>query len=351
MKNILLKVCWSFVIITLLTNCTKKNPSQETTPKYVAKIDSLLKNDVDNIFNGVVLISQNGEVKYQNTKGFADIEQKRALKLNDCFVIGSISKQITAVMVLQAYEKGQLNLQNTIDQYLPQIKQSWTRKVTIHHLLTHTHGITALDKPLQFAPGSQFQYSQLGYDLLARVLNKVTGKSFIELSKLLFDRCGMRHTFHPKYKKPTYLTKAYTEQNGGKLTLETNSFQNYVAAGSFISNATDLLLWNQHLYGNKLLKPSTYQLMETRYATRQHPIFGEIEYGYGLTFEKGESKVKIGALGFAPGYVSANFYFPESRTSIVILQNTARHLPNFKQTFGVHIKLLHIVKKALEAEK
>ncbi|MCE7054330.1 beta-lactamase family protein [Algoriphagus sp. AGSA1] len=81
----------------------------------------------------------------------------------DQFVIGSISKQITSVLVLREYEKGNLSLNDKIATYLPSIDQSWSKSVTIHHLLTHTHGVVDVNQPLGFEPGAQFQYSQLGF--------------------------------------------------------------------------------------------------------------------------------------------------------------------------------------------
>lgn len=331
--------------IGVLTHCSSK--SSPSTPAYLTKIDSLLQKSQIKAFSGVVLIARNNHTEYLTTTGFSNIANKEKLNKDNQFVIGSISKQITAVMVLQAYERNELKLHEVISTYLPKLTQPWADTVTVHHLLTHTHGIMALDKPLEFEPGTKFQYSQLGYAMLANILRKVTGKTFRELSKALFVQCGMKNTYHPGKKRSVELAKGYTANAEGSLVLETKSFQNYVAAGSFVSNAEDMVRWNEHLYRGKLLKPDTYKLMATRYATRQHPIFGEIEYGYGLTFEKGEQNIKIGALGFVPGYVSANFYFPGSQTSVIILQNTARYLPDFKKTFFYHTKILDIVKQEM----
>lgn len=330
---------------SVLTQCTSTPP--QSTPGYLTKIDSLLKNAEVEAFSGVILVAKKDSIVYLKTAGFADIAHQVTLQKDNQFVIGSISKQITAVMVLQAYERGAIELHKVIGTYLPNLSQPWADSVTVHHLLTHMHGIEALDKPLNFKPGSRFNYSQLGYELLANILEKVTNKTFADLATELFAQCKMTNSYHPQRKKEAKLAKGYTANPNGKLVLETQSLRNYVAAGSFISNVQDLVRWNQQLYGGKLLKPATYKLMETRYATRQHPIFGEIEYGYGLTFEKNEHKKKIGALGFAPGYVSANFYFPQTQTSVVVLQNTARYLPNFRKTFFYQTNILDIAKKGL----
>ncbi len=125
-----------------------------------------------------MLLTKDATTIYSKSIGYSDLEKKTPMTLNDQFVIGSISKQITAVLLLRQYEKGRIGLENEINKYLIEINQPWSKEVTIHQLLTHTHGIVDLDKPLEFKQGSQFHYSQLGYELLARILEKITGKKF-----------------------------------------------------------------------------------------------------------------------------------------------------------------------------
>ena len=250
-------------------------------------------------------------------------------------------------MILREYEKGKIGLNDTIDKYLTEINQPWTKLVTIHQLLTHTHGIVDLDKPLEFEQGSQFHYSQLGYELLARILQKVTGKSFQNLSTELFDQYGLKNTFHPNNKAYKNLVKGYEESESGTLEYTENSLDNYVAAGSFISNVQDLKKWNQLLYSNNLVKKETLELMKTKYSTRVHPIFETVEYGYGLLFKDGEQNIQIGALGYAPGFVSACYYYPQTKINLVILENTANNLDDFKKTFIVHTEIMELIKKRM----
>lgn len=319
------------------------NPSsKEKNLPYQNTIDSLIVAKGE--FNGVVLITTDGNVDYSKSFGFSNIEKEELLDTNDQFVIGSVSKQITAVLVLQAYERGAIKLSDNLRAYLPDLVQSWADSITIHHLLTHTHGITDLEKPLSFKPGTQFRYSQLGFELLSLVLESVTGKSFANLADSLFDHHGLSNTSHPDsgYDR---LVNGYTEQPNGQIQYDSTSLKNFVAAGSFISTSEDLSLWNTLLHNGSLLNDSTFKLMTKRYATRQHPIFGEVEYGYGLLFKRGESKTLIGALGYSPGFVSANYYFPQTKTSVVVLENVARNLDDFKQTFYHHLEIIDIVRK------
>jgi len=338
MRNVVITL-----ILILFVSCqnTKSIENKEYSD-LVTKIDSI---SVNNDFNGVILVTKDTTTIYSKTFGYSDLENKTPINMENQFVIGSISKQITAVLVLREYEKGNLKLDDKIIQYLPDIKQTWGNRVTIHHLLVHTHGIIDLNKPLEFELGSQFHYSQFGYELLAQILEKITGKTFSELSTGLFTEYGLKSSYHPDNKNYKSLVKGYEETENGKLEYVTNSLENYAAAGSFISNAEDLNNWNELLYSGKLVNERTLGLMKTRYATRLHPIFDKLEYGYGLLFKDGENNIQIGAFGYAPGFVSACYHYPQTNMNLIVLENTARQLDNFKETFRVHTELMELIKK------
>lgn len=314
------------------------------------QIDSLISTKTRKPFNGVIFISQKGKTKYSKIFGYSDIDKKEPLKLNSQFVIGSISKQFTAVLVLREFDKRNIDLFVPIRQYLPELTQSWADTVTIHHLLTHMHGITRLDKPTTFKVGTQYSYSQIGYDLLSKIVEKTSGKSFAELSKNLFEECGMKNTFHPDIKGYNNLVKGYTENESGKIDFETETFQNYVAAGSFISTVEDLNIWNKYFYSRKLLKRKTMKMVETKQngAVRDHPIFGITEYGYGITVDTKENILQFGQTGFAPGFISMNFYFPKTMTSVIVLENVAYETDDLKKTFYYYTEILKIIRNEIK---
>lgn len=317
---------------------------------YSKWIDSLILANSAKPFNGIIRITQNEKTIYSKISGYSDIEKKKVLKLNDQFVIGSISKQFTAVLVLREFDKGRLDLHTPIHRYLPDLTQGWADTVTVHHLLTHTHGITQIDRPTMFKAGTQFSYSQIGYDLLAQIVQKTSGKSFAILSKELFKECGMRHTCHPDIKSYPDLVKGYTENEYGKIVYEQESFKNYVAAGSFLSTVEDLNRWNTLFYNGKLLKKETMNLLETKQpgATRDHPIFGTTAYGYGITIDTSEDLLQLGQTGFAPGFVSMSFYFPKTKTSVVVLENIAYDTDDLKKTFYYHTEILKMVRQEIK---
>lgn len=336
---------FSLIVIAfpLLISCQNNiQEKQDYDSDLSLKIDSIIN---EQKFNGVILVSVDSTDIYSKAIGFSDLENETKLDINDQFVIGSISKQITAVLILREYEKENLELDDSIGKYLTQINQPWTKEVNIHHLLTHTHGIVDLNKALEFEQGSRFHYSQLGYELLAQILEKITEKSFEQLSTELFENYGLKNTFHPSNKKYEHLVKGYEENENGILVFATNSLDNYVPAGSFISNAADLKKWNENLYSGKLVAKETLKLMTTKYATRIHPIFETVEYGYGLLFKEGEQNIQVGALGYAPGFVSACYYYPQENLHLVIMENTANNLHDFKQTFAIHTHIMELIKK------
>lgn len=313
---------------------------------FANRIDSLISAKTTKPFNGVILISQKGKTKYSKIYGYSDIDKKEVLKFNDQFVVGSISKQFTSVLVLRELDNGHLDLFTPIHKYLPELTQSWADTVTIHHLLTHMHGITQIGKPTTFKIGTQYSYSQIGYDLLAKIIEKTSGKSFAELSKNLFEECGMKNTYHPDIKEYNNLVKGYTEIENGKIEFEKETFQNYVAAGSFISTAEDLNIWNEIFYSGKLLKKETMKMLETKQpgAVRNHPIFGITEYGYGITIDTKDNILQLGQTGFAPGFISMSYYFPKTKTSVIVLENIAYDTDDLKKAFYYHTEILKFIR-------
>lgn len=335
-------------VIYLSTSCTR-TINKSNTGTLAEHIDSLLDVNTSQPFNGIILITKNGVMEYLNIQGFSDIDKKTPLKIDDQFVIGSVSKQFTAAIVLQEYDKGHLDLHTPIRQYLPDLSESWADTVTIHHLLIHTHGIEALDKPTIFPVGTQYDYSQIGYDLLSKITEKTSGKSFVELSAELFKECGMDNTFHPELKEYKNLVKGYFKNDENILEYTDRSLNQYPAAGTFISTAEDLASWNQNFFEGKLLKENTFRLMTTKQenTVRNHPIFGITEYGYGITVDDQDGIIQWGQTGYAPGFISMNYYFPQKKTGVTVLENIDYDTSDTKKTFYYHTQILDFVRNEI----
>ena len=319
--------------------------AQGQSPLFKQITDSL---DAQNFVQCTYSVS---EPEHAVGYGFGSNDAKNSgLTGNSLMVVGSLSKQFTAVMVLQAYDKGLIKLHCPISTYLPELSQSWADTVTVHHLLTHTHGFKSINEPLKFKPGSAFDYSQLGFGMLSQILESVYHQSFVTISHNFFEENGMHNTRHPMDSIPRdAVEKAYEWNEETDITDITEvpfevSTQNFVAAGSFISTVNDFFIWNQRLHTHHLLKRSTYRLMfrPKKNAVRDHPIFGRINYGYGTTNIRLNGTKYIGQTGYAPGFSSLNFYCPKKKIGLTILSN--RTCPtSLNATFTEHLRFLKTI--------
>lgn len=319
------------------------------TPVLTTLIDSVLKGKTGELpFNGIVLISQNNRRIYGKALGYADIATQQSLNLTDQVVIGSLSKQISSVLALREYEKGTLRLDDPVGKYVTTLKQPWKDSVTIGHLMSHTHGIKDTSAPLVWPAGSKMEYGNIGFILLGKVLEKVSGKTIAQLSTELFALAGMRHSTCPGEEKDSHRATGHSQNSDGSIVATGGSSTPYpahfVPAGGFVSTAIDLTAWNHALHHGKLLADSTYKLMTTLKpnAVRTHPTLETMDYGYGIQMKRG----MIGHSGYAPGYVSLNFYFPASRTSVVVLNNLAAS--EISKAYDYHVRVLKAVEGYLK---
>lgn len=298
---------------------------------FSAKIDSLLQLTNPRSFNGVILIKQNGKIKYAKAHGYSDFNKKTELKITDKFSTMSLAKQITATLILQEVEKGTINLETPIRNYLPDFKYSWTDTITVNQLLNNTSGLSSEDinKPLKFIPGTAFNYSNIGYYVAGQVLEKQSHKTYEELVTSLFKKCGMTNSYYPNETNSKFLTKGRSiKKDGSTKQNEQLSFDIRNLFGShLIVSVPDLAKWNECLHTRKLLKPATYKKMITYSITNTHPLFGDkpIGYGYGLRVNDQTNNMEIGHTGFHPGkgFTAVNLYYPKTKTSVIVMENQA----------------------------
>ena len=171
-------------------------------------------------FNGSVLVTDQGKIVYKKGFGLANMEWDIPNKPNTKHRLGSVTKQFTAMLILQLAADGKLDLHVPITKYLPDYPKESGDKITIHHLLTHSSGIpnyTAFpgffaensrnpytpdefvkefeDKDLEFTPGENFNYSNSGYFLLGVIIEKISGKTYEQmLRENIFTPLGMNDT-------------------------------------------------------------------------------------------------------------------------------------------------------------
>ena len=283
-------------------------------PKSIPqRIDSLIKTSAIRPFNGICLIAEDGKIVYNTQNGFADKDKQTKFTHESQFIIGSLSKQITAILVLQACEKGKVDLNTSIKKYLPALKETWADSVTVHQLLNHTSGVVGFGRPLAFVAGKGFSYSNTGYALLgqiAAVANKTTYENAVNK---LFKKCKMTRSAFPTIDNIANLCTPYLHQKNGNIIAEKYVIHSeYAAAAGLMTTPEDLVKWNTLLHNGKLLNKDFYTKMTTATTTRNHPIFGDVPYGYALQMATGEP-YEIGHGGYATGFASINFYYPKQK--------------------------------------
>ncbi len=253
----------------IILACQSLTLSQNTATSRAAKIDEVMTAASKyRLFNGSVLVSENGKVIYKKGLGMANMEWNIPNAPDTRFRLGSITKQFTAALVLQLVEQGKIKLDGKITDYLPDYRKDVGEKVTIHQLLNHTSGIpsyTGLAKfieeasrnsysvddfvkkyasnDLEFEPGSKFAYNNSGYFLLGAIIEKVTGKTYEQvLKERILDPLGMKNTGYD-LSGPVIAKRAagYVKTPVGYRNAPYLDMSIPYAAGSLYSTVEDLL--------------------------------------------------------------------------------------------------------------
>lgn len=318
-----------------ITGCdTKKNKSdtvKEFSDDYTARIDSIINTTSPRIFNGVVLITKNGVTKYLKEHGYSDIENQISISVKDKFRIMSNSKQITAALILREVEKGKIKLQDPIREYLPNLNQTWADSVTVHQLLNMSSGIVDIKKPLIFEPGKGYRYSNPAYDLLGRIIRKVTGIEYIENAHNLFKELGMNESYCYELGKPNKgLINGYWLKDGtpelvafDSLGFTEEEWKNFIPGGGIISTAHDLNMWDIKLHKGEILNADHHRQMVTPSNRGPHAAFDNdtIGYAYGLRVHDKHLTKHLGHGGRGFGFASIKFYIPENDVDVIIWEN------------------------------
>lgn len=305
---------------------------------------------------GVVLITQRGKVIYKKAFGFANVELEVPMKAQIVFNIASITKQFTAVAILQLMEQGKLSLQDEITKYLLDYSVNG-QKITIENLLTHTAGIpgsspeamaklqarrdvvslkeiiaTFKDRPLDFPPGTKWSYSNNGYMLLGAIIEKVSGSSYSEyLEKNIFKPIGMTQTHFgddyviTKNRAASYL---YSRAESRFLNARNDKIELAYSAGAIQSTAEDLFKWNEALQSHKLIRKESLEKAQTEYKLSNGK---GTNYGYGWFIGNLQGSPIIEHGGNMGGFMSHAIYLPREDVFVVVLYNfrTPTHLPEF----------------------
>ena len=323
----------------------------------VQAIDQLFRKFAEyESFQGAVLVADQGEVVYQQAFGQANREWGVLNTVETRFDVASISKQFTAVLILQLVNEGKIHLDSTLSAYLPEYRADVGQLVTIHHLLTHQSGIpnyTSLpyvwsdsmtikyttgemirkfgSRDLEFAPGTRFSYSNTGYLLLSAVAENVTGESYEDLlTQRIFTPLHLSHTgVDDRTRLIDQRAYGYEKTTKGFHPVEGMHMANLRGAGSLYSTINDLYRWDQALYTNALL-PKKWMRMLTKSHTESSsqwltPLENSYGYGVGIA-EVPLGKKKSVPMVFHSGHIKgfSSFYarFPDEEQAVIMLSNT-----------------------------
>jgi CubicO group peptidase (beta-lactamase class C family) len=300
-----------------------------------------------NKFNGNILVAENGEILYDEARGYSDYDKKEELKLNSRFQIASLSKQFTAVAILKLYENGQLGLDDLVTKYYPDFPYS---KVSIRMLLSHRSGVPSYEgleahpfrdgfrmnnqlimelyankKPrANFAANQRFKYSNAGYAVLASLVEKISNMSFTDyVQQNLFNPAQMNNSYFLNWDDSTgreNVTTGY--QTGWRKAIPTYLDGVYGDKGIY-STIYDLFKWDQALYTEKILKQSTLDLA---FKGENAEMPGRRNYGFGWRtriLEDGSKMVYHG--GWWRGYRALFARILPNQGTIIILGNQHNH--------------------------
>ncbi|WP_343664276.1 serine hydrolase domain-containing protein [Chryseobacterium mucoviscidosis] len=318
---------------------------------------SLLKNQIDSVFkkyqfNGSVAVFKDSVELYRKNQGFADFKDQLNINDSTVFAIGSVSKQFTAALILLQMEQGKLNVDDKVSAYLKEFQNKNYENVTIHQLLNHTSGLNTLGGKLQFKSGTDFFYSNDGFNSLGKIVEKVSGKSYDENVLDLFKTAGMNHSstatsFEGENFAGAYLGNRKKFEKIQNMPKRLASKDIGVPAGGILSTINDLHVWNTALYSGKILRPETLKKFESKSAERHHAIFGKMGYGYGIMSNIGKPAAFFHS-GYVKGSPSLNIFYPETKTSVIILSNIADEEQGKGFTFKPHVEIKKIT-DALES--
>ncbi|MFT4926802.1 MAG: CubicO group peptidase (beta-lactamase class C family) [Phenylobacterium sp.] len=295
-------------------------------------------------FNGAVLVVKDGDVVFKRGYGWANREWKIENTPDTKFRIASVTKQFTAMLVMQLVQAGKIRLDAPISTYLPDYRKDTGKQVTIHHLLSHTSGIpnytrlsnyrskislqhhnvdefsqTYCSGELEFTTGSKYSYSNSGYYLLSNIIEKVTGQSFAQaLTSQITEPLGMKDTgFEQPQAIMAKRASGYQQIFSGYANSSPIDMSTVMGAGSMVSTVEDLVLWDEALYGTDLLT----QKHKDRMFRENMDGYG---YGWGIkTLTVGNRQVKtVRHLGGINGFASSITRMVDDKHMVVLLNNT-----------------------------
>jgi D-alanyl-D-alanine carboxypeptidase len=289
-----------------------------------------------------VAIVENGRTIVAKGFGRRSVESPAPVGDDTLFGIGSVTKQFTAAAALLLAEQGKLSVDDKVAKYYPGLTRA--NDITLLDLMNHVSGYPdyypldfvdrRMSKPivpdelirqyagarLDFEPGTRWSYSNTGFVLLGRILEKVSGQSLGSvLSGKIFEPLGMTHTIYEPRPDDRRVAPGYTSFALTKLARATREGDGWVgAAGAIYSTAADIARWDIALMDGRVLKPASWDLMTK---PRMLANGKSSNYGCGLSVGTRDGLTVFTHGGAVSGFIARNTFVPQTRSAVVVMIN------------------------------
>ena len=334
------------VLIVVLSSLGSLAFAQAQLPQNVRDAIDKTANDTlakTGVPSASIAVVQNGQLVYAQAYGDSRVDPKQAARPDMRYGVGSISKQFTAAAILLLQEQGKLKLDDPVGRFIPNLTRA--NEVTIRQILSHTSGYsdywpqdyvmpfiaqpTTVDKildrwarrPLDFDPGTKWQYSNTNYTIAGVIVEKASGMPILQfLTEHIFKPLQMHSVIdidesHPSESDATgYLRYALGPPRVAPLEGKGWMF----AAGELYMTPSDLAKWNISMLNQTILKPASYKEMQTEVKLKN----GDgTHYGLGVQVFNQNGHRVVEHSGEVSGFVAENIVLPDDKIAVTVLTN------------------------------
>ncbi|MBO0698972.1 MAG: beta-lactamase family protein, partial [Zavarzinella sp.] len=338
--------CCCALVVAGLPVVSRADAGPEPPKDFDLKaIDAYLARQVtENGYVGLsVAIVRDGKVILAKGYGKRSLKPEAPVEADTKFAAGSITKQFTCACIFLLADDGKLSVRDRVSKYYPGLTRA--NDITLYDLMSHASGYPdyypldfvdrRLEKPippdglvkeyaggkLDFEPGSRWSYSNTGFVLLGRIVEKVSGKPFAEfLSERILKPLGMDDTVFDPEPGANGLALGYTAFALGDAEPAPREAAGWLhAAGALYTTPSDLAKWDLGLIGGKVLKPESYKLMTT---PRELSDGRTRDYGCGIGVVRRRGELILRHSGAVSGFHAFNSVIPRTRSAMVLMSNS-----------------------------
>ncbi|MGH8211853.1 MAG: serine hydrolase domain-containing protein [Rhodanobacteraceae bacterium] len=309
------------------------------------KIDGIAADAVrqSGVPSASIAVVRDGRLAYARAYGSARLDPKTPATPSMRYSIGSISKEFTAAAILMLQQQGKLDLDDKVSKFFPELTDA--DMVALRQILSHTSGYQDYwpqdylmpdmrkpttpaqiiggwaKKPLDFAPGAQWQYSNTGYVIAGAIVQKISGKTPFEfLQQNVFPKLGIDDAYDTNLKAlPDTDARGYSRFALGPLLPSPKEGVNWMfGAGELAMTPSDLAKWDIAMIGQGLLQPASWRAMETTIVLNDG---APANYGLGVFVGRLDSHRMISHDGEVMGFTATNLIFPDDHVAVVVFIN------------------------------